>query len=129
MIKNALLLIMTFVFIQPAFANTIDSVFKTQTIQSFELRESILNRLLLSYPCADHFGITEIETTVKANEFDQGKTDYFYESTFKIKAHFDKYHPSSVRVVVRSALYYGQNPKVDWTEIIEVKSTSKLSCE
>ncbi len=129
MIKTVLLTLMTIIFIQPALANTVESAFKTQTIKSLELRQAILDRLLTEYPCVNNYGITEVQTTVTADEFDQGKTDYFYESTFNIKAHFDQYHPSNLSVVVRSAVYYGQNPNVNWTEIIEVVPASKISCE
>jgi len=101
-------------------ANTVDSVYTTNSTLSSKLKAEVMEAVLKKFPCIDSFGLSEVQTSLKIDQVDQGVRDEYYTTTFNARFHYD-YHPNSAVVTVKSILWDGSNPAIDWTEIESVE--------
>lgn len=121
-------LLITFLFASFSFANTVNSVFLTNSDLSNELKEEVIVAVEKSFPCVNSYGLKEVETTVRKDRVDQGIIDLYFTTTFKANITYD-YHPRTITVLVESVLWAGSNPSVDWTEVTNVSSPNFNECE
>ena len=101
-------------------ANTIDSVYGAASTLNTRLRAEVMEAILTKFPCIDAYGLTEVKTIVEIDQVDQGVRDEYYTTTFKANFHYD-YHPNSSVVTVKSIIWDGSNPAIDWTEVESVE--------
>ena len=109
-----------------ATANTTQSVFGIKSSLSSELQSEVISAVEERFPCVDRFGMKELSTTVVYDEIDQGITDEYYTTQIQVNYHFD-YHPNTSVVTVKSILWDGSNPTIDWTDIESVEGS--ISCD
>lgn len=109
-----------------AAANTTESVFGAKSVLTSELQAEVVSAVEEKFPCVDRFGMKELSTIVVFDEIDQGITDEYYTTTIQVNYHLD-YHPNTSVVTVKSILWSGSNPTIDWTEIESVEGS--ISCD
>ncbi len=103
-----------------ASANTIESIYKSDSILHPLLKAEIAEVLTAEYSCINAYGLHEVKTEVVVDEVDQGIVDYYYTTTFSATYTYD-FHPNNTTVVVRSAKYAGSNPTIKWTDIESIE--------
>ena len=102
-------------------ANTVDSVYKKNTLLPFELQQRILSAVVEK--CANVIipnGIEELSTKVREEQIDQGMLDLYYSTEFASRYYLDDQHPIHAYITVESVAYSIANPAVEPFLIIKV---------
>lgn len=109
-------------------ANTVSSVYLTNSKLSSDLKEEVIQAVTEKFPCVDSYGLHEVETTVRRDVVDQGIIDLFFTTTFNAQVTFSD-NSRTVSIVVESIRWAGSNPSVDWTDITDISSPNFIKCE
>lgn len=97
------LLVLSALLAFSAQANTVKTVFKTDSALPQELREKLIN--YVEQHCGEYvipFGLSELETTVVQTNQAVGVTRLDYSTTLSSTYYFDGMHPTSVRIEAAS---------------------------
>lgn len=109
-------------------ANTVSSVYLSDSNLSSDLKEEIIHAVKSKFPCLNPYSLKEQSTIVVQDRIDQGIIDLYFTTTFKAQVTYD-YHPRTISIVVESVRWDGSNPSVDWTDITSITSENFNSCD
>lgn len=101
-----LFLLLTLTLSVSAHANTVESVFKKDSLLPLELQKRVLSAI--EKKCQDVLtenGLAESATTVREDHIDNGIVDYYYTTTFSSRYYFADQHPTYAYFTVESAEY------------------------
>ncbi len=85
-------------------ANTVDSVFKTDTNLPKILQEKIFMEIVKKIPGLAPFSVFEMTTEVRVDRVDQGIRDYYYKTKFRVLTTADD-HRTRGYIYIESAEY------------------------
>ncbi len=100
--KSLFAFVLSFVAVSVAFANTVESVYKIDSMLPSQLKQLIITEVTRKCPDSiTPYGLNEMQTVVQSGSF-EGEAYSFYTTQFDSRYYFDGMHPSHTVLTVYS---------------------------
>lgn len=108
-------------------ANTVPSVYLPNTPLPEALKEKIVESIQDHLSCLESNSLQELKTKVEVDQIDQGIRDEYFTTSFRARAYLDRYHPSTLKLSVKSVNLDISNPRFERYRVLEV--TPEYFCD